>query len=337
MCTIFSEAEETYRDIIEQTKENAYKEKIDKYYFLIKHNDIDSNLYSVGKINFRNELMLELNDNLKESELFDLCFNNPEIQKKKEKKKKKEDDLINRLESTSGDIISDDKIIEKITTLLKLENNTIDNNSSNPTNEDNESLKPNIFLKKGNLHLLENSHLFYDDIFSNVYYITDIHFDFQISYQQNGLSILGISKYSNIFLNILNDFKNSNCNDFKKFIQDNIKIQYDQRLLNADTSGKRKRNTICICDGMNILKIFYANNVYSIKSKINGHQVDINENLIESPHLLLTNPSNAWIVIVKKKNISTDNCLNTAQYEKERETNIKQYNCMLSFFQKEAC
>ncbi|CXJ09913.1 conserved Plasmodium protein, unknown function [Plasmodium berghei] len=336
MCTTFSETEETYRDIIEQTKENAYKEKIDKYYFLIKHNNTDSNFYSLGKINFRDELMLELDDNLKESEMFDLCFNNPEIRKKKEKKKKKEDDLINILESTPGDIISDDKVIEKITTLLKLENNTIDNSSSNPINGDSENLKPNVFLKKGNLHLLENSHLFYDDIFSNIYYITDIHFDFQISHQQNGLSILGISKYSNIFLNILNDFKNGNCNDFKQFIQDNIKIQYDQRLLNADTSGKRKRNTICISDGMNILKIFYANNIYSIKSKISGHQVDINENLIERPHLLLTNPSSAWIVIVKKKYIFTDNYLNAVQYEKEREENIKKCNYMLNLFQKEA-
>ncbi|SBT43010.1 conserved Plasmodium protein, unknown function [Plasmodium ovale wallikeri] len=314
MCTLNEESEEIYRNVMQQVLDNVCKEKLDKFFFLIKQKNSKSKYFSLGKIKFRDDLILKLNDNLKEGETFDFIFNNSEILHKKVKKKRKEDYLINKIKTSDKDILSDQKIVDKLNILLKRD----------------------IISREDNLNLLHNSYSFYDDKFCKHFYITDVNYDFEISTQINNLSILSLSKYSQFFLNILNDLKGNTCKNFKELIKENVKIEYDHRLLNADTSGKRKRKTIYINKDMVILKIFYKNNEYKIKSKINGLQVDINEHIVANPHIFFTNTQESWVVIVKRKKDNAENWLTPAEYEDERKDIIEQYNSLLDSFEKKS-
>ncbi|GAW83241.1 hypothetical protein, conserved [Plasmodium gonderi] len=309
-------SEEMYKNIVQNVLDEVCKEKLNKYYFLIKQNKLQSRDFSLSKITFRDEPILNLNDDLKENENFDLVFNNSEIFQKKSKKKRKENYLLEKLKS-SNDIITDEKIVGKLNMLLKCEN----------TNRE-------IILKKCNLQSLHNSYSFYDNIFSQNYYIMGDEYDFQISKQLNGLSVLSLSSCNNLFFTILNELKKNNCKNLKQLINENVKVEFDQRLIQADLSGKRKRNSIYVNTNMTILKVFYKNNIYAIKNKIDGHQHDINENVIENPHLLFMNKQDAWLLILKcKEETISQRCISVTEYEKERKHIIHQYNSVLDSFE----
>ncbi|CRH02281.1 conserved Plasmodium protein, unknown function [Plasmodium relictum] len=314
MCTFNSKSEEIYKNIINHVLEDINGEELSKYYFLIKQTELNSNLFSLSKINFRDEIIIDLNNGIEEDQSFGILFNNSKIINKKINKEKKENNLLEKLIS-SNDKITDEKIIEKLSTLLKW------NSSEN-------------ILKEKKLHLLHKYYSFYDDIFSKNMYLIDVTCDFHISKQLNDLFVLSLSKYSKILFDILNDLKKFNCKDLKKLIKENVKIEYDERLVKADTSGKRKRKTIFISEQMTILQIFYNNNIYKVKSKIKGFQFDINENLISNPHnLFLNTQEEGWIIILKNKNNNLENFLTPYEYEEKKKIFIQEYNSLLSYFE----
>ncbi|CRG97421.1 conserved Plasmodium protein, unknown function [Plasmodium gallinaceum] len=313
MCTFNNKLEETYKNIINNVLEDINTKELNKYYFLIKQNELDSKLFSLSKINFRDEILIDLNNDIKEDQSFGILFNNSKIVNKKIIKEKKENYLIEKLIS-SDNKISNEKIIEKLSTLIKWNN-------------------AKTTLKDNKLHLFHNYYSFYDDIFSKNMYIADVTYDFHISNQLNDLVILSLSKYSKILFDILNDLKKYNCKNLKKLIKENVKIDYDQRLMNADTSGKRKRKTIFISEQMTILQISYNNNIYKIKSKIKGFQFDINENIVSNPHNLFMNTQEGWIIILKNKNNKMENFLTPSEYEEKRKNFIQEYNNLLNYFE----
>ncbi|VWU49102.1 conserved protein, unknown function [Hepatocystis sp. ex Piliocolobus tephrosceles] len=323
MAIIKNESLNACKKIMQNVLDNVCEGDIDKCYFLVEQAKPDYENFSLCKLKFRNELMLKLDDNeFKEQESFNLVFNNLEIINKKNKKAAKEHDYIEKIKfsdayrNDNNNVISDNKLTEILNNLIKCNKNKINEH----------------IIKENNLHLLHNSYSFYDDMNSTNLYIIDTHNDFQISTLLNGLLILSLSKYSNIFFNILKNLKNTNSKDVKQLINDNVTIKYDERLLNADTSGKRKKNTIYISEQMVILKILYKDQEYKIKSKINGWQVDINENIVKNPHLLFTDTQEAWIVIVKKKNNILPNTLTSIQYQHERAEFMQQYDTLLNSF-----
>ncbi|KAI4834606.1 hypothetical protein MKS88_005280 [Plasmodium brasilianum] len=316
MCTFNSKSEKIYKNVMQDVLDDLCGKKLDNYYFLINKREVTPKYFSLSKITFRNELILNLKNDLKEEECFGLIFNNSEVLHKKSKKKIKEDQLIEKLKS-SNFMISNEKIIEKLNILLKFNRN-----------------KSDITIKENNLHSLQNSYSFYDDIFSKDFYTTEDNYDFQISKQLNGLYILSLCKYSNFFFNILNDLKGSNDKNFKLLIKENVKIEYDQRLIKADTSGKKKRNTIFINENMTILQIIYKNKPYKIRSKIKGFHCDINENLIANPHILFMSIKDSWILILKHTNQDLQKCITPDEYQQERKDLIYQYNILFDSFEK---
>ncbi|ANQ09953.1 Uncharacterized protein PCOAH_00037550 [Plasmodium coatneyi] len=319
MCTLCpnTKSEEIYKTVVEKVLEHTCQEKPSKYYFLIKQKQHNSKDFSLTKITFREEPLLNLEDNLKEDETFASVFNNSEISHKKSKKKTKEEYLLKKLES-SNDTVSDEQIVAKLEKLLKCGKNNRE-----------------IIFKKDNLHELHNSYAFYDDAFCENFYIIGDEYDLQMSKQLNGLSVLSLSKCSSIFLTILSDLKADSSKNFIQLIKDTVKVEYDPRLLNARVSGKRKKNALFVNENMTIFKIFYKNKLYMVKNKISGYQLDINENLVENPHLLFLNQQEAWILILKcKEEAISQKCITATQYEEKRKSEIEQYDCVLGSLRK---
>ncbi|CAA9990634.1 conserved Plasmodium protein, unknown function [Plasmodium knowlesi strain H] len=310
-------SEEIYKTVVEKVLQHTCQEKPSKYYFLIKQSQQNTKDFSLAKITFREEPLLNLEDNLKEDETFALVFNNSEISHKKLKKKTKEEYLLGKLKS-SNDSVSDEQIVEKLEKLLKCEKKN----------------KENIF-KKNSLHELHNSYAFYDDAFCENFYLMGDEYDLQISKQLNGLSVLSLNKCSTIFFNILSDLKADTSKSFIQLIKENVKVEYDPRLLNARVSGKRKKNALFVNENMTILKIFYKDKLYMVKNKICGYQLDINENLVENPYLLFLGQQEAWILILKcKEDVISQKCITAIQYEEKRKSVIEQYNCVLDSLRK---
>ncbi|CAG9471818.1 conserved Plasmodium protein, unknown function [Plasmodium vivax] len=321
MCTLSHshtpKSEELYKTVVEKVLEHTCQEKPSKYYFLIKQSQQNSKDFSLAKITFREEPLLNLGDNLKEDETFASVFNNSEISQKKLKKKRKEEYLLSKLKS-SNVTLSDEQIVAKLNKLLKCGKNNRE-----------------IIFKKDSLHELQNSYAFYDDLFCENFYLIGHEYDLQISKQLNGLSVLSLSKCSSIFFTILSDLKADTSKSFIQLIKDNVKVEYDQRLLNTSVSGKRKKNALFVNENMTILKIFYKDKLYMIKNKICGYQHDINENLVNNPHLLFLGRQEAWILILKcKEEAILQNCITATRYEEIRESEIERHDCVLGSLRK---
>ncbi|SPJ11756.1 conserved Plasmodium protein, unknown function [Plasmodium sp. DRC-Itaito] len=306
-------SEVIYHNVINTLLDDINNFQVDeKYYFLIKQNQLDSPLFSLCKINFRDDpILVNINKDTKEDEAFNLIFHNKKILDKKKKKKKKEEELIKNL-TTCDNIIQDEEFIDKLSSLLKL------NHDTNIINEN-----------KKNYNLLYKYYSFYDDTFNtSCFYIQD-DYDLFLSKHVNGLYILSISKYSNILKNILSDLINvyNDKYNLKDIIKQYVQIIYDPRLINADTSGKRKTKTIFINDDMTILNIIYKNNIYKIKSKIKGYQYDINQNIVHNPYLLFYNTQDeGWLIIVKNKNTDLTKFISTTDYYNKRKLCIEEYD-----------
>ncbi|EUD64990.1 hypothetical protein C922_04618 [Plasmodium inui San Antonio 1] len=314
MCTLSPspKSEEIYKTVVEKVLEHTWQEKPSKYYFLIKQSQHDSKDFSLAKISFREEQLLNLGDNLKEDETFALVFNNSEISHKKSKKKRKEECLLRKLKS-SNVTVSDEQIVAKLNNLLKCGKNN-----------------KQIIFKKDSLHELHKSYAFYDDAFCENFYIIGDECDLQISKQLNGLSVLSLSKYSSIFFTILSDLKADSSRSLIQLINDTVKVEYDPRLLNACVSGKRKKNALFVNENMTILKIFYKDKLYMVKNKICGYQHDINENLVKNPHLLFLGQPEAWILILKcKEEAISQKCITATRYEEKRKSVIEQHDFVL--------
>ncbi|CDO65828.1 conserved Plasmodium protein, unknown function [Plasmodium reichenowi] len=305
--------EEIYHNVINTLLDDIKNFQVDeKYYFLIKQKQLESPFFSLCKINFRDDsIIVNTNNDTKEDEAFNLIFHNKKILDKKKKKKEKEEGLIKNL-TTCDTIIQDEEFIEKLSSLLKLNHDT------------------NIIIEnKKNLDTLYKYYSFYDDTFNtSCFYIQD-DYDLFLSKHVNGLYILSICKYSNILQNILSDLINMNNDKYnlKDIIKQYVQIIYDPRLINADTSGKRKTKTIFINDDMTILNIIYKNNIYKIKSKIKGYYYDINQNIVHNPYLLFYNTQDeGWLIIVKNKNTDLTKFVQTTDYYNKKKLSIEQYD-----------
>ncbi|KYN96836.1 hypothetical protein PGSY75_1303300 [Plasmodium gaboni] len=307
-------SEETYHNVINSLLYEIKNLKLDdKYYFLIKQKQLHCPLFSLCKLNFREDpIIVNINKDTKEDEAFNLIYHNKKILDKKKKKKKKEEELIKNL-TTGDNIIQDEELIDKLSSLLKLNHDT------------------NIIIdNEKNYDSLYKYYSFYDDAFNtSLYYIQD-DYDLLLNKHVNGLYILSISKYSNILKNILSDIINNINNDeynLKDLIKQYVQIIYDPRLINADTSGKRKTKTIFINDDMTILNIIYKNNIYKIKSKIKGYHYDINNNIIYNPYLLFYNTQDeGWLIIIKNKNTDLTKFIETTDYYDKKKLSIEQYD-----------
>lgn len=306
-------SEETYHNVINTLLDDIKNFQVDeKYYFLIKQKQLESPFFSLCKINFRDDpIRINTNNDTKEDEAFNLIFHNKKILDKKKKKKQKEEGLIKNL-TTCDNIIQDEEFIDKLSSLLKLNHDT------------------NIIIEnKKNFDTLYKYYSFYDDTFNtSCFYIQD-DYDLFLSKHVNGLYILSISKYSNILKNILSDLINMNNDKYnlKDLIKQYVQIIFDPRLINADTSGKRKTKTIFINDDMTILNIIYKNNIYKIKSKIKGYYYDINQNIVHNPYLLFYNTQDeGWLIIVKNKNTDLTKFVEATDYYNKKKLCIEQYD-----------
>ncbi|SOV80979.1 conserved Plasmodium protein, unknown function [Plasmodium sp. gorilla clade G3] len=306
-------SDDTYHNVINTLLDDIKNFQVDeKYYFLIKQKQLDFPFFSLCKINFRDDpIIVNINEDTKEDEAFNLIFHNKKILDKKKKKKEKEEELIKNL-TTCDNIIQDEEFIDKLSSLLKLNKDT------------------NIIIEnKKNYNSLYKYYSFYDDTFNTNYYYIQDDYDLFLSKHVNGLYILSISKYSNILKNILSELININNDKYnlKDIIKQYVQIIYDPRLINADTSGKRKTKTIFINNDMTILNIIYKNNIYKIKSKIKGYHYDINENIVNNPYLLFYNTQDeGWLIIVKNKNSDLTKFITTTDYYNKKKLSIQQYD-----------
>lgn len=333
---------DTYANGMNQILQECAEEQFNEFYFLVKQNDLVVNdtkkrdhnddthpkinnnasistkeKHSMVKINFRQNLLMETKkDNVEnEEKLFNSIFNNSQIIEKKKQKEEEEREFLKKIGSNKN--LSDEEMLNKIKVLLKWNDEQ--------------------FIKEKHFPSFHKYFSFYDDMFCENYVIKDNEFDYYVSMQLNGLTILSLSKYSNIFYEILTDLKNSNpeVNNLQTLLKEHIQIEYDQRLLNADVSGKRKRKTIFINENMQILRIVYKQSVYKVHSKIKGLLCDINENIISNPLLLFTNTHDGWIIILKNVKKKEKQFMPSHEYKKTKEefinTNYKELINNFSF------